>query len=183
MHTLSTHGFFVALLAYVRTHPGSGLLRWWSGECCSQWHALALGLRPQVVPDGHGVWSEGQRTVGFYLEHDTAAEGLRRLLDKLRRYELFLAKGGPRYPVLLWLHSSAREHRLHVMLAEQRDLRAPVATAARDGLPAPGPPPRPGRCTAGPGALLRLADLPGCLDDDEVARLDAAAGAGIRRPA
>ncbi len=179
-HTLDTNGFFVAPLAHARAHPDSGLLRWWSGERCSQWHALATGLRPQMVSDGHGVWAEEQRAVGFYLEHDTGTESLTRLLDKLRRYELFAAEGGPGYPVLFWLHSSAREHRLHTLIAGERDLRVPVATAARDRLPAPSDPADGIWMLHGnPGAaqLRRRADLPGQLDDVERARLK------LRRPA
>lgn len=179
---LDTNGFFVALLAHARTHPQCGLLRWWSGERSAEWHALAKGLRPQMIPDGHGVWAEGERTVGFYLEHDTGAEGLRRLVDKLARYDLFIAEGGPRYPVLFWLHSSAREHRLHAMLTEERQLRVSVGTAARDRLPAPANPAEDLWMLHGQsGALLRLADLPGQLDDIKLAELCAWPDAGMGR--
>jgi len=49
-HTDGANGFFIALLAHTRTHPGTGLARWWSPARC----AGATGQR--VHPDGHGVW-------------------------------------------------------------------------------------------------------------------------------
>jgi hypothetical protein len=69
--------------------------------------------------------------VPFFLEYDTGTEPLTELVRKLDGYHRLAQWGGPRWPVLLWLHSANRAHHLHQRLAEHT-LSAPVATASRD---------------------------------------------------
>jgi hypothetical protein len=59
---------FIDLLAHARAHPGTRLARWWGAARA----AAALGQR--VHPDGHGVWADGDRQVGFLLKFDTGTE-------------------------------------------------------------------------------------------------------------
>ena len=129
-HLLGVNDFFVDLAAYARTHPAASLDRWWS-------ESMLIGLAPVTFinvgpaarPDGHGIFTDGGRSVGFFLEYDTGTEPLDRLVDKLDGYAT-LYRAGLRLPVLFWLHSSARELNLHRRLPSQ--LPAAVATAARD---------------------------------------------------
>jgi hypothetical protein len=102
-----------------------------------------------IYADGLGVWTEHDRTVAFYLEHDTGTEALTVLVDKLRGYQKLLWRGGPAWPVVFWLHSATREAHLHHRLTEtQPDV--PVATAARDRSRASAPPTPSGTSTASP---------------------------------
>jgi hypothetical protein len=112
-----------------------------------------------IYADGLGVWTEHDRTVAFYLEHDTGTEALTVLVDKLRGYQKLLWRGGPAWPVVFWLHSATREAHLHHRLTEtQPDV--PVATAARDRLDGLGPADAIWHVHGQPGPLLRLAELP-----------------------
>ena len=131
-HLLTTNEFFVRLHHATRTSnttsSGSSLTRWWSEK-------TSTARFPGIAPDGHGLWSTGDHTVGFFLECDRGTENLTRLATKLTAYARLAAAGGPRYPVLFWLPSPDRETNL------QRLLRAdpppvPVATATHDADPA-----------------------------------------------
>jgi hypothetical protein len=111
-----------------------------------------------VRPDGHGIWRDRDTTTGFYLEHDTGTEPIRRLVAKLEPYRRLRRDGGAGYPVLFWLPTTARETNLHARLAEVSPPGVPVATAARD---AAADPAQPVWRLAGNGpGRLRLADLP-----------------------
>jgi hypothetical protein len=149
-HLLGVNGFFTALLARARTRPGAGLTRWWPESVASQtFHA--------VFPDGHGIWREDGRTVGFFLEFDTGAEALPVLSGKLGGYEQLARDHGPVYPVLFCLHSHRREANLHAAFSG-RVGQAPVATAVR-------PLPDPSAAVwalvgTGTANRVRLADLP-----------------------
>ncbi len=111
-HTDGANQVFIDLLVHARTHPGTGLVRWWSPSRT----AAAAGQR--IHPDGHGVWQEPDpgtgRTVqvGFYLEYDTGTETLTTLKNKLESYRR-LRQDGPDYPVLLWLPNPTREANFH----------------------------------------------------------------------
>lgn len=98
---------FIDLLAHARTHPGSRLARWWGPART----AAALGQR--VHPDGHGVWADGDRHVGFLLEFDTGSEALSRVVAKIDPYARLRRDGGPDYPVLFVLPNATREANLH----------------------------------------------------------------------
>ncbi|MBQ0896745.1 replication-relaxation family protein [Micromonospora sp. U56] len=128
-HLLGTNQLFVDLLAYTRTDPHARLLRWWSEQ-----HATAAYAFAEVRPDGHGIWTAGGRTVGFFLEHDNGTEPLARVLRKLRAYER-LAEFGPRYPVLLRVPHRRREANLLDALARV-PTAMPVATGLHDEHPA-----------------------------------------------
>ncbi|HEY7224677.1 MAG TPA: replication-relaxation family protein [Micromonosporaceae bacterium] len=149
-HLLGVNSFFTALMGVARNRPDTALVRWWS-------EPTATRLFTAVFPDGHGLWHENGRTVGFFLEYDTGTENLPRLVDKLGGYEQLAADGGPVYPVLFSLHSPARETNLHTALAGRLG-RVPVATTTR---PTPDPSAAVWAPVGGdPARRLRLADLP-----------------------
>ena len=133
-HLLGVNQFFVDLHAHTRTHPGTAVARWWSEQ-----HAAAVFRRSQtrktnIQPDGHGIWTAGGHTVGFFLEYDRSTEDVPRVLRKLKAYEL-LAKTGPRFPVLLWVPTARREASLLDAL-QGSALPMPVATAVHGDDPA-----------------------------------------------
>ncbi|WP_203786844.1 replication-relaxation family protein [Paractinoplanes rishiriensis] len=153
-HLLGVNGFFTALAAHARTHPGAHLVRWWSAARCQQLGAFAdptgpvdgtvLAYRMTVRPDGHGVFTEDGRSTAFFLEYDTGTETLARLVDKVGGYRQLARVTGNVWPVLFWLPTAARERHLHAALTEAR-VGYPVATAVhgRPGgrlTPASGPP-------------------------------------------
>lgn len=113
-HLLATNQFFVGLAAYERTHPGSHLVRWLpSAELDGGFFTHAVG-NPNVFyrsprPDGHGIWSEGERSVPFLLEMDLATESLTVLKDKIERYSRLTEHSKWRWPVLFWLPTARRE--------------------------------------------------------------------------
>jgi hypothetical protein len=129
-HLLGVNGFFTDLLAHARTHPHTRLQRWWSEPEAAR---RFVGIHP----DGHGLWRDDARVVGFFLEYDTGSEDLPRLVEKLAAYER-LARGGgggPIYPVLFSLHSADREVHLHDALGTVAS-RCPIATTVRPATPA-----------------------------------------------
>jgi hypothetical protein len=152
-HLVDTNWFFVQLLAYARAHQHTSLLRWWSERTT----AAAFGQR--IHPDGHGVWADQNRQVGFFLELDRGTEPLGRLADKLSSHRRLRAEGGPAYPVLFALPNRTREQNLHRRLAERPTPSLVVATTS----------PESGRNAAEPvwrlvgngRHRLALADLPG----------------------
>jgi hypothetical protein len=129
-HLLGVNTFFTDLAGYARTHPGASLDRWWPE---SRIAALApvtfITAGPLARPDGHGVFTDAGSTVAFFLEYDTGTEPLQKLVDKLDGYAA-LHRAGLQWPVLFWLHSTAREHNLHRRLGSASVVT--VATAARD---------------------------------------------------
>ncbi|GAA5200724.1 hypothetical protein GCM10023322_79200 [Rugosimonospora acidiphila] len=129
-HLLGINQFFIDLLGTSRRDPGAQLVRWWSEQ-----HATAVYAQAGIHPDGHGVWTRDQRTVGFFLEHDNGTENLARVVAKLRGYER-LTTFGPRYPVLLWVPSARREAHLLQVLAGLRSPHLRVATAVHGPDPA-----------------------------------------------
>ncbi|WP_344505978.1 replication-relaxation family protein [Dactylosporangium maewongense] len=102
------------------------LARWWSGA------TIAAVLDSRVVPDGHGVWREGDHTVAFYLEYDTGTETLSTVAAKLPAYRRVQDLGGPRWPVLFVLPSRLREGNLRQRLAATGTSGVTVATASQD---------------------------------------------------
>jgi hypothetical protein len=151
-HLLATNQFFVNLLVHARQHPDTRLTRWWSTR------TTAARYNRRIKPDGHGVWVEGQRSTGFYLELDRGTEPLGRLIDKLGPHLTLLAEGGPSYPVLFVLPNRAREQNLHRRLADRSEPSPTIATTSPEsGLDPAGPVWR----LAGNGRhRLRLAELP-----------------------
>jgi hypothetical protein len=127
-HLLATNEFFVRLAFTARIDPHVQLDRWWSERT-----ATAKFLR--IRPDGHGLWTERGRTVGWFLETDMGTEPLTRVLSKLEAYESLAASGGPRYPVLFWLPNADRESHLQQALRQQLP-KVAVATATHDTDPA-----------------------------------------------
>ncbi|WP_328467259.1 replication-relaxation family protein [Actinoplanes sp. NBC_00393] len=166
-HLLGVNQFFIELAGYARTHPGTSLDRWWpAARFATRYGFLEEGepfglldRTPKVRPDGHGVFTDGGRRVPFFLEHDTGAEPLHILLDKIGGYDYLARATGRAYPVLFWLHSAVREHHLHLRLTEA-GIRYPIATAARDSTAGLSPADAVWRLHRRAGASLPLAELP-----------------------
>jgi hypothetical protein len=148
-HLLGTNQLFIDLYAHTRTDATARLARWWSEQHATAAYAIA-GIRP----DAHGVWHAGDRSVGFFLEHDNGTEPLATVLSKLTAYGR-LAEFGPRYPVLLRVPGRRREQNLLDALAGV-PTTMPVATGVHDQHPA-GPA---WTWTSDPGRRRRLHELP-----------------------
>jgi hypothetical protein len=127
-HQVLVNEFFVRLHHHTRHHPNTALQRWWSEH---ETAARFLGIHP----DGHGIWSDGNRAAGFHLECDRGTEPLHRLVDKLPAYQRINQAGGPNYPILFWLTSPSREANLQDLLRRQPP-GVPVATATHRDHPA-----------------------------------------------
>lgn len=123
-HLIATNWFFIKLLAHARANEQTSLLRWWSERTT----AATYGQR--IHPDGHGVWADGDRQTGFYLELDRGTEPIGKLADKLSSHRRLRAEGGPSYPILFALPSRAREQNLHRRLAERPEPSLVVATTS-----------------------------------------------------
>jgi len=128
-HLLGVNQFFVDLHAHARTRPDAVLHRWWSEQ-----HATAAFSRAKIFPDGHGVFTAGGSTVGFFLEYDRDTENLARVVRKLKGYER-LARHGPRFPVLLSVPTARRETSL-LRVLHGVPTAMPVATAVHGDHPA-----------------------------------------------
>lgn len=128
-HLVLTNEFFVRLSEHARRHDEARLDRWWSEQ------VTAKQFRT-ITADGHGLWTAGGATVGFFLETDTGSEALgSRVVAKLKKYGDLIRRGGARYPVLFWLGSEQREEHLHRLLPGQHT-SVPVATATHAADPA-----------------------------------------------
>ncbi|MCP2323393.1 hypothetical protein HDA40_001900 [Hamadaea flava] len=112
-HRVMTNEFFVRLAARTRQDSATELLRWWPEN-----DTLARFLA--IRPDGHGVWHDDRRAVGFFLETDMGTENLPRLINKLPAYEQMIRMGGPVYPVLFWLPNVRRERHLAKLVANAK---------------------------------------------------------------
>jgi Replication-relaxation len=154
-HDTGASGFFTTLAASARRAGDARLACWWSEQrCAALWGDLAR-------PDGYGRWHEhgpaGSAGTDFFLEYDTGAEDLPRLVSKLAGYQALAARTGITTPVLFWLPGPRREAALHARLpAGQAGDLVPVFTAT----PATGGPAGPAWLPAGqPGRRLYLARL------------------------
>jgi hypothetical protein len=137
-HNLAVNDFFSYLAAHARHMPGCRLELWWSEAEAAQ----ACGNL--VRPDGYAEWTEHGRTLGFFLEHDTGHEPLRKLIEKINRYTE-LARAGISRPILFHLPSAAREANLHRAIARRfpgSGPPIPLATAihAHSSNPSPAAP-------------------------------------------
>lgn len=153
LHLIGTNDFFTRLLAVSRHQQGCDLPRWWSATAT----AAVFGRR--VHPDGHGVWVDGDRQVGWFLEYDNGTEDHGRLVAKLAAYQRLHRDGGPHYPVLFWLPTRLRETNLHKQITAAARHGLVVATAARDNLAGHGPDGPVWRLAGNGRHRLRLADL------------------------
>jgi hypothetical protein len=152
-HLIATNEVFVRLLAHTRIDQDTSLRRWWSERTT----AGAFGQR--IHPDGHGVWIDQGREVGFFLELDRGTETLGRLADKLNSYRRLRAEGGPPYAVLFALPNRTREQNLHRRLADQPEPSLVIATTS----PESGDDPAAAvwRLVGNGRHRLAMADLPG----------------------
>jgi hypothetical protein len=144
-HLLGVNQFFADLADYSRRAglgtpfsphdgrpEGQGLHTWRSEKWITEFY------QHKITPDGYGCWYQDGRWLGFFLEHDTGTEPLRRVADKLTRYH-----GRPDYGdgldtarhlagmVLFWVASRRREQGLRKALLAQHS-PVPLATASRD---------------------------------------------------
>jgi hypothetical protein len=153
IHRLGTNQFFVDLHAYARRSDGAvQLVRWWSDR------ETADRYLRRIHPDGHALWSEDATTIGLFLEYDSGSQHLDRLVGKLDAYDQLARDGGPAYPVLFWLHATARERHLHQRLAGRRPGPVAVATAVRGTAADPAGPVW--ALVGDPHPRRRLVDLP-----------------------
>ncbi|BCY07328.1 hypothetical protein L3i22_024160 [Actinoplanes sp. L3-i22] len=127
-HLVLANEFFVQLTGHARRHPDTRLDRWWSEQVTTKQFRT-------ITADGHGLWTAGPVTMGFFLEADTGSEPLGRLVAKLDRYAKLIRRGGPQYPVLFWLGTEQREEHLHRQLPGQHTT-VPVATSVHASAPA-----------------------------------------------
>src|SRR5690606_26066362 len=118
---IAVNEFFVRLASHARHTPRVRLDRWWSEQRATEEFQT-------IRPDGHGIWTAQDRTVGLFLECDLRTEAPARLVAKLRSYERLAATNGPRYPVLFWLSSPEREEHLRARLRDE-PASVPTATA------------------------------------------------------
>ncbi len=138
-HRLGVNQFSTDLTGYARTHPGAQLRQWPPEAACQRIDTfirpddpiVLRAYQPRVRPDGYGVWAEGDRAVPFFLEYDSGGEQLAVLTGKLTGYRDLFRTLGRAWPVLFWLHSTARERHLRRRLDELPTM-ALVATGARD---------------------------------------------------
>jgi hypothetical protein len=152
-HLIATNEFFTRLVGHGRRDQDASLLRWWSERAT----AGAFGQR--IHPDGHGVWADLDREIGFFLELDRGTEPLGRLADKLGSYRRLRAEGGPPYAVLFALPSRTREQNLHRRLADRPAPSVVVATTSPEAGCDPAAPVW--RLVGNGRHRLALADLPG----------------------
>jgi hypothetical protein len=127
-HRLGVNQFFTDLAGHARTHPDARLGRWWSEARCAAPGAFCPGLVTPIRPDGHVIYTEDERCVAFFLEHDTGTESHAVLLAKLTRYDAHVTRGGVAWRVLFWLPNTARERHLHDQLTTL-EVAVPIATA------------------------------------------------------
>ena len=122
---------------------------------------LVRAYQPRIRPDGYGLWVEDGVVVPMFVEYDSGGEQLSVLLGKLTGYHELFATTGRVWPVLLWLHSAARERNLRRLLAETPTSSALVATGARDHAATTGLCPADAVWTTayGGGRRYRLVDL------------------------
>ncbi len=153
-HDDGVNQFFVDLLAHSRAHPDTRLTRWWSSA------HTAKEINHETRPDGHGVWTEADRRVAFFLEHDTGTMHHPDRAAKLASYAKVRDAEGPAWPVLFWLPSTTIETHLHQHLAAapKATRGLVVATAARDRAAGPAGPVW--RIVGNGRRRLRLSELP-----------------------
>jgi hypothetical protein len=157
VHSDGVNQFFIDLLAHSRSQPQARLTRWWSAA------RTYATVDHNTRPDGHGVWSDGDHEVAFFLEHDTGTMSHPARAAKLTGYRTLQVKG-PAWPVLFWLPSTTIETNLHRHLAglPGGTRGVVVATAARDHAADHGGPAGPVWTVVGNGRRrLPLAGLPG----------------------
>lgn len=73
-HRLGINQFFTDLAGHERTHPSARLHHWWPDTRLTSFTPPGTFTVATIHADGLGVWTEHNRTVAFYLEHDTGTE-------------------------------------------------------------------------------------------------------------
>ncbi|MFC4014800.1 replication-relaxation family protein [Nonomuraea purpurea] len=124
-HQLGVNNFFVHLGYLARHKPDAHVRAWLSEKQCAKiWGDLAR-------PDAYGCWSENNRQIDFFLEHDTGSMTLAKVTDKLAAYTDLADTTHITTPVLFWLPSRTRETNLRNLITTT-DL--PIATAVQTDL-------------------------------------------------
>lgn len=119
-HTLGCNDFFVRILAAIRNRPWCDLTNWASEE------TLPAGLGRRIRPDATATFTENDRSIAFWFEHDRGTETQTTLTSKADRYRDATILTEPR-AVLFELPNAAREAHLHNHLAG-RHIGFPLAT-------------------------------------------------------
>jgi hypothetical protein len=104
---VAVNGFFCALAAYARHHPGTELARWLSQQQChDRWGRL-------IQPHGFGRWRDHDTALEFFLEYHQE-QPMSGLIAALAGYDA-LAQATPQLAtnLLAWLTSTQREAELH----------------------------------------------------------------------
>ena len=126
-HLLGTNQFFIDLHVHARStrNPAGALVV----RTRNRPRATTGACTPTGTPSG----ATDDIVIGLFLEYDRGGEQLWRLVKKLEAFDVFAAGGGPAYPVLFVLDSTAREAALHDEFARRRPHGpVPVATTVRD---------------------------------------------------
>lgn len=121
-HLLGVAEFFSLLHAAARREAVAPLDWWPETRAATECGGI-------VRPDGYFVWSEHQRKIGYFYEHDRGTEVVPILVDKIERY-LALAAADIRRPVVIELPSPARETHLHRALTARHGPRGPAVLVA-----------------------------------------------------
>lgn len=108
-HLLGINDFFIRLYTYARHHHEHALTVWWSER-------RAAARLPDVHPDAYGVWTAGQRMVGFFFEYETGRQHPPALIARLDDYRS-AAEAGQRRPIVFWVPDPVHEQALHRTLA------------------------------------------------------------------
>jgi hypothetical protein len=125
-HRVDANGFTTRLAHTLRTTQPAARLDWTGQAAC------ARTLRDLVQPDSHLTitWPHGHALDAF-LEWDRGTETLRRLQDKLDRYDDLAIGRDQLVTVLLVLPSERRERNAHHALTPTTDVRLLTTTAER----------------------------------------------------
>jgi hypothetical protein len=118
---VAVNGFFTALTAFARHHPGTELARWLSQrQCHDLWGRL-------VRPHGFGRWRDHDTVLEFFLEH-RHEERFSELIAALAGYDA-LAQATPQLAtnLLVLLPTTRRETELH-RVVPARDYLLATAT-------------------------------------------------------
>lgn len=80
-HTRGADGVFVELIALTRTRASRG-----SDDALLEWRNAAACARSSVRPDGYGLYRQGGKVYGFFLEFDRGTMSVHGYLKKLAAY-------------------------------------------------------------------------------------------------
>ncbi|MBR7824686.1 replication-relaxation family protein [Actinospica sp. MGRD01-02] len=142
-HTLGCNTAMVRLATRHRTSPDVRLHAWLGAlSCMRRWGDIAPYHREGVRADAYALTSgtahptDEQSRFAWFFEYDTGSESINQLARKLRGYQNFAHEYRGHYPVLVRVPNTARETRLHEVIAKTHHIpcTVPVATTTSDDL-------------------------------------------------